>query len=118
MVSPTGLSKNSSRLEASTKRDKAWIGDAVLALYARQWILDQKDIQLKERADVFIRMTSNQFLASLGEPTMMEAEIGIIYEKEGLPGAFQHIETKFLPIFLKQRAKGKRPGSYRDKPRG
>jgi dsRNA-specific ribonuclease len=104
-------------LEASAKRDKAWIGDAVLALYARQWILEQKDIHTKDRADVFIQMTSNQFLSSLGEPTAMEAEIGVIYEAEGLQSAFDHIEAKFLPIFLKQRAKRQRPGSYRDKKR-
>lgn len=101
-------------MEGSVKRDKAWIGDAVLALYARQWILD-RNIPAKNRAKVFIEMTSNQFLASLGEPTAMEAEIGITYENEGLQSAFQHIETKFLPIFLKQHAKRKRPGSYRDK---
>lgn len=108
--------KNSSVLEASAKRDKAWIGDAVLALYARQWILDQK-LPAKDRAKVFIEMTSNQFLASLGEPTAMEAEIGIVYETEGLHSAFQHIQSKLLPIFLKQQAKRKRPGSYRDKSR-
>jgi len=95
------------------KRTKAWIGDAVLALYAREWILRQPDISIKDRAGVFIQMTSNQFLASLGEPTAMEAEIGVVYESEGLQAAFGHIERKFLPIFEKQRKKRKRPGSYR-----
>ncbi|MBC8190184.1 MAG: hypothetical protein H8E75_07115 [Puniceicoccaceae bacterium] len=97
------------------KRTKAWIGDAVLALYAREWILRQSDIAAKDRAEVFIQMTSNQFLASLGEPTAMEAEIGVVYASEGLENAFDFIEKKFLPIFEKQRAKRKRPGSYRDK---
>lgn len=104
-------------MDAAAKRDKAWVGDAVLALYARQWILKQKDIHTKDRAEIFIQMTSNQFLASLGEPTAMEAEIGVIYEEGGLHRAFSHIEAKLLPIFLKQRAKRKRPGSYRDKKR-
>lgn len=60
-------------------------------------------------------MTSNQFLASLGEPTAVEAEIGMIYEDEGLQSTFEHIESKLLPLFLKQRTKRRRPGSYRDK---
>jgi len=97
------------------KRTKAWIGDAVLALYAREWILKQADIAVKDRAEVFKRMTSNHFLASLGEPTAMETEIGVVYENDGLQAAFDFIEAKFLPIFVKQRKKRKRPGSYRDK---
>lgn len=96
------------------KRTKAWIGDAVLALYAREWILQQKSISAKERAEVFIQMTSNRFLSALGEPTAMEAEIGLIYESEGLDAAFQHIENKFLPLFKKQQSRRKQPGSYRD----
>jgi 23S rRNA maturation mini-RNase III len=97
------------------KRSKAWIGDAVLALFAREWILRQSDISSKERAGVFIHMTSNQFLSSLGEPTAMEAEIGWLYENNGLAAAFAHIEQKFLPVFLKQQKKRKSPGSYRNK---
>ena len=97
------------------KRSKAWIGDAVLALFAREWILKQKDIAAKERAEVFIQMTSNRFLSSLGEPTAMEAEIGVVYESDGLQAAFDHIEAKLLPLFNKHRTKSKRPGSYRDK---
>ena len=97
------------------KRTKAWIGDAVLALFAREWILKQKGISTKERAEVFIQITSNQFLASLGEPTSMEAEIGGVYEADGLHAAFDFIEQKILPLFLKRRAKSKRPGSYRKK---
>ena len=111
----TVLWKSSNILDASKKRDKAWVGDAVLALYARQWILQQKDILAKDRANVFIQMTSNQFLSSFGDPTSVEAGIGVMYEEEGLKSAFQHIESKFLPLFLKQRAKRKQPGSYRDK---
>lgn len=95
------------------KRSQAWVGDAVLALYAREWILQQKDISPKERADVFIQMTSNHFLSALGEPTAMEAEIGRVYTDQGLDSAFEHIEQKFLPVFKKQRAKSRQPGSYR-----
>ena len=97
------------------KRTQAWIGDAVLALFARKWILRQKDIPAKARAERFIQMTSNKFLSALGEPTAVEAEIGIIYEADGLEAAFDHIEQKFVPLFKKQQAKAKQPGSYRDK---
>ena len=86
-----------------------------MALFAREWILKQKDIPAKSRADVFIQMTSNQFLTSLGEPTLMEAEIGVVYETEGLQAAFNYIEGKFLPLFMKRRTKSKQPGSYRNK---
>lgn len=97
------------------KRKEAWIGDAVLALFAREWILRQTNITKKERSVVFEQMTSNQFLASLGEPTAMEAEIGLIYKVNGLQAAFEYIEMKFLPVFIKQRHKRRRPGSYRSK---
>ncbi len=96
-------------------RTKAWIGDAVLALFAREWILKQSDITSERRAEVFIQMTSNKFLSSLGEPTAMEAEIGTRYEAEGLDAAFEFIEKKFIPIFQKQRKNQRKPGSYRRK---
>ncbi|TVP79379.1 MAG: hypothetical protein EA353_06340 [Puniceicoccaceae bacterium] len=102
-------------MNTEDKRSKAWIGDAVLALYARQWILQQPDIRVKDRAEVFIQMTSNQFLASLGEPTAVEAEIGLAYQKGGLQVAFQHIESTIMPLFQKQRIKSKQPGNYRAK---
>ena len=94
-------------------RTKAWIGDAVLALFAREWILKQKNIPIEQRAETFIQMTSNQFLSSLGEPTKMEAEIGLIYEGQGLQAAFAHIEQKFIPVFQKQRNNRKKVGSAR-----
>ncbi len=97
------------------ERDEAWIGDAVLSLFARQWILREPSIQPKLRAEAFIRMTSNQFLSSVGEPTAMEAEIGRIYEADGLQAAFDHIEHTYLPLFRKQQAKAKQPGSHRRK---
>ncbi|HKK19010.1 MAG TPA: ribonuclease III domain-containing protein [Opitutales bacterium] len=97
------------------KRTQAWIGDAVLALFAREWILHAPQIKTEDRHDAFIRMTSNKFLSAIGEPTAMEAEIGVIYEKDGLQAAFDHIKEKFVPLFKKQLAKRRRPGSYRDK---
>ena len=88
-------------MDERTKRDLAWVGDAVLALFARKWLLDQKDVDPEERVEQFIRMTSNQFLACFGEPTAIEAEIGEVYEQKGLEAAFNFIERKFLPVFKK-----------------
>ena len=96
------------------KRTKAWVGDAVLALFAREWILRQEEIPVSQRADIFVQMTSNKFLSALGEPTAMEAEIGIVYEREGLQAAFKYIEEKFVPVFRKQQNNRKKVGgSYR-----
>ena len=55
-------------MNESAKREQAWIGDAVLALYAREWILRQTSILAEQRAEVFVQMTSNKFLSALGEP--------------------------------------------------
>lgn len=85
------------------KRRKAWVGDAVLSLFAREWVLKQDDIQAGERKDAFVAMTSNRFLASFGEPTAIEAEIGVLYEQEGLTAAFEFMTETLLPVFQRQR---------------
>jgi hypothetical protein len=94
--------------DIATLREEAWIGDAVLALYARRWIVANAPASA-DRTDLFKRMTSNHFLSALGEPTSVEAKIGRIYEKEGEKAAFEHIEKIILPLFKKQNApKGRR----------
>ncbi len=103
-------------MDETEKRAKAWIGDAVLALFAREWILRQADIEPGSRIEVFTRLTSNEFLACLGEPTRVEAGIGEAYESGGLEGAYRHIEEQVLPVFQKQRRNWlKRAQSYRDR---
>ena len=81
------------------EREAAWIGDAVLALYAREFVL-------KERGCMdgvwFTHLTSNEFLSSFGNPTSIEAIIGKIYRTNGLKAAHEHIEQEYLPIFRKQ----------------
>ena len=84
------------------EKEEAWIGDAVLALFAREWILQNEK---KMDAEIFSRLTSNHFLNSLGNPTKVEAEIGLIFNNEGLEKAFSHIEKFLLPLFLKQEKK-------------
>ncbi len=89
-------------MDIATRRQKAWVGDAVLSLYARQWILREKgkmDGQLMEK------MTSNDFLATIGNPTKVEAAVGIVYENEGLQAAFDWIEHEILPSFISQSQK-------------
>lgn len=86
--------------EALTKlREEAWIGDAVLALFVRRWILEN---HAQMEGEMFIRFTSNEFLSRHGNPTAVEAEIGTIYTDSGLEAAFLWIEETLLPIFLEQ----------------
>jgi dsRNA-specific ribonuclease len=83
-------------------RSEAWIGDAVLALFARDWLLTRtsRETSFAQRTALFELFVSNQFLSSFGEPTRVEAEIGRLYELHGLSAAFASIEEKLLPRFL------------------
>jgi hypothetical protein len=89
--------------EIEQLREEAWIGDAVLALFVREWLLRVKsrDISLAQRATLFELFVSNQFLSTFGEPTRVEAEIGRLYRAQGLSAAFSFIEETFLASFLK-----------------
>ena len=87
------------------EREQAWIGDAVLELFVRKWILREEG---EMDGDKKTRFTSNRFLACFGNPTSVEAKIGRTYEAEGLEAAFTLIEDEFLPLFLKQEAKANR----------
>ena len=81
------------------EREEAWIGDAVLGLFARRWILEHTG---RMDAAMFTAMTSNQFLSTIGNPTRMESRIGIRYQDAGLEAAFAFIEQELLPKFLAQ----------------
>jgi hypothetical protein len=89
--------------EFGQQRDLAWLGDAVLALYVRQWLLSQGIPMGPQRHEQFTHFTSNQFLSGLGEPTLIEATIGRIYQEQGLEAAFAHIQTNLLPLYVRQR---------------
>src|ERR1700722_2973990 len=93
-------------MDASARRrrilEEAWIGDAVLCLCARSRILKNDRAVDGEK---FARMTSNHFLATFGEPSEVEAEIGRIYADEGLKAAFAWIEARLMPLFDKHEAK-------------
>lgn len=85
-----------------TEQEQAWVGDAVLALHARQWILQREG---KMDAEMFTRLTSNHFLSTIGNPTAVEAAIGRAYRSGGLNAAFEHIESALVPKFLSQEKK-------------
>ena len=95
------------RLEQTMK--EAWIGDAVLCLYARSKILLEDGLI---QSDKFERMTSNRFLGAIGEASEVEAQIGRVYQRDGLDAAFEWIEERLLPEFRKQeRNRQKREGT-------
>lgn len=81
------------------ERAEAWVGDAVLALAARRWILSEDG---KVDGAKQARLTSNQFLSACGNPTSVEARIGRIFEEEGLEAAIAYVERELIPLFLKQ----------------
>ncbi len=81
------------------EQELAWIGDTILDLYARTWILENHG---KVCGETLKKMTSNQFLSCVGNPTSVEAKIGKIYQDEGMDAAFSWIVEKLLPLFEKQ----------------
>jgi len=81
------------------EREAAWIGDAVLALFARQFVLRERRAM---DGEWFTRLTSNEFLSAFGNPTRVEAGIGRIYQEGGLDAAFAWMETHLIPLFRKQ----------------
>ena len=96
--------------EKRARREEAWVGDAVLSLYARKWILLNVG---RTSTELFTAMTSNRFLSCVGEPTLVEAQIGRVYEESGLEAAFAHISESLLPLFLKQ-VRNQARGEQRD----
>lgn len=83
-------------------RESAWIGDAVLALFARSWVLRERGTM---DGEWFTRMTSNGFLSAFGPPTGVEAKIGELYRQGGLDAAFAWMEAELVPVFRRQMAK-------------
>lgn len=83
-------------------RDASWVGDAVLALCARNWIIAHEHELGSPRHDLFRDMTSNSFLATFGPPTEVEADLGRIFAQQGLEAAHRYFEERFVPVFIKQ----------------
>ncbi|MEP4077105.1 hypothetical protein [Haloferula sp.] len=87
--------------EIRAERESAWIGDAVLALFARNWVLRERGSM---DGEWFTRLTSNDFLSAFGNPTRVEAKIGAIYKKDGIDAAFAWMDDELVPLFRKQMA--------------
>jgi hypothetical protein len=85
--------------EIDREREEAWVGDAVLALYVREWLIREKG---QIDGEAFVRATSNEFLRLKGNPTSVEAEIGRIYRGGGLQAGFDFIETQLIPLFVQR----------------
>jgi len=83
------------------EREAAWIGDAVLALFARQFVLRERKAM---DGEWFTRLTSNDFLSAFGNPTRVEAAIAKIYQDDGLQAAFDWMDANLIPLFRKQMA--------------
>lgn len=83
------------------EREAAWVGDAVLALFARQYVLRERNAM---DGEWFTRLTSNDFLSAFGNPTRVEASIGKLYLSEGLDAAFAWMDVELIPLFRRQMA--------------
>jgi dsRNA-specific ribonuclease len=87
--------------ELRREREDAWVGDAVLALFARQYVLRERHAM---DGEWFTRLTSNDFLSAFGKPTRVEASIGKLYQERGLQAAFDWMDAHLVPLFQKQLA--------------
>ena len=96
--------------EIDQEREEAWVGDAVLALYMREWLLRERG---KIDGDAFIRATSNDFLRLKGNPTAVEAEIGRAYQEGGLQAGFDFVEEQLIPLFVQREKVRERQKSRR-----
>ena len=90
--------------EAQLRRE-AWVGDAVLALFARRWILARFGVMDGELINM---IRSNQFISRVGNPTAVEAEIGRKFEADGLEAAFAWIDEKLMK-HMRDQVKKQRP---------
>ncbi len=88
--------------DPEAEKNLAWTGDAVLALFAREHVLARLG---HIDTPAFLELTSNAFLSTLGRPTRVEAEIGLVYQRDGLAAAYAYIEARILPLWRAQQAR-------------
>ncbi len=81
--------------------EDAWVGDAVLALFARDFVLRKRG---RIDADAFARLVSNDFLGAFGRPAAVEAQIGRHWREHGLDKTFAWLEATLLPLHERQEA--------------
>ncbi len=81
-------------------KNLAWVGDSVLSLCARRWILSNTPtIKHIGHSKAFELMTSNHFLSQFGKPTEVEAALGSAFQDKGLDFAESIILGVFVPRY-------------------
>lgn len=100
------------------EKAEAWLGDAVLALLVRDWLLKTVGTVDGELQGL---ITSNQFLSRFGQPTAVEAALGRLWRDHGLAAAEAEFGKKFLPEMIRHlrrqrpRLSGRLPAAPREK---
>lgn len=84
--------------ELEREKAEAWMGDAVLALFARRWILDTFG---RPDGDLQTLITCNHFLSRFGNPTAVEASIGRVLESQGMEAALESVRARFFPEMIR-----------------
>lgn len=82
-------------------QEDAWLGDAVLEVYARQRVLRERggiDEEMRKN------LTRNSFLNCISQPTVVEAHIGRSFIAGGMDAACAWIAQHLEPVFAKQEA--------------
>ena len=86
------------QLEEKLKKE-AWVGDAILALYVREWILARYG---EINGPLFVEFSSNDFLRRIGNPTGVEAAIGRAFKEGGLEAGYAWIEENLQERMLER----------------
>jgi dsRNA-specific ribonuclease len=113
-MSRENLARGLSKREVEGLRQEAWIGDAVLELYVREYILKQDASRDDARR---ISLVRNSFLNRIGQPTRVEAEIGRRYHEGGLEAAYAWIREQLEPLITEAQKAQLRASSPRKKAR-
>ena len=82
--------------------EDAWIGDAVLSVYARTRVLRE---QGKISANDERLLVSNRIINSYAQPTKTEALIGRRFRESGFDAAMLWIRENLEPVWAKQTEK-------------
>lgn len=80
------------------EKAEAWLGDAVLALLVRDWLLRTLGVA---DGDLQGLITSNRFLSRFGQPTAVEAALGRLWRDQGYTAAESEFQEKFLPEMVR-----------------
>jgi dsRNA-specific ribonuclease len=114
-MSRENLARRLSKQEIEGLRQEAWLGDAVLELYVREYILKQDASRDDARR---ISLVRNSFLNQIGQPTRVEAEIGRRYNEGGLEAAYAWIREQLEPLIAQSQKAPPRPSQGRNSRRG